>query len=316
MKTKFSNICIIGKPNSGKSTLLNRLIGQKISITTHKAQTTRNRILGIYTKDDTQLVFIDTPGIFNASTNLEKSMVRTAWTAISGADYVVLLIDISSRRPVEEEFNKVLDYLKKSKIKVILVFNKVDNLGIKENSEINDDIFNSEKISDNFRENLKFINDKFQDTERFFISATNNINVDKFIEYFHKNSEFGEFMYSEDEITDAPQRFLAEEITREQLFLKLDKEIPYNLTVETETFEHVSKNEVKIHQIIIAKRDSHKKIILGKAGSLIKEVGQLSRKEISNCLNLKVHLFLFVKIRDDWDKKSSYYNKFGMNSPF
>lgn len=315
MKTKFSTICILGKPNAGKSTLVNRFVGQQISIATHKAQTTRNRILGIYTKDNSQLVFIDTPGIFNAKTTLEKSMVRTAWSSISGSNIIVLLYDVSSKRPVEKEFLKIIDYLKKFDAKILLMFNKIDKVTEKPKS-LNTYKDLREIINDKAAENIDKIVESLPDSQIFFTSITKNINIDKLLDKIIDISPYSDFMYESDQITDAPIRFLAEEITREKLFLNLQEELPYNLAVETDKFEYLDENEVKIHQTILVKRKSHKAIILGKAGENIKKIGILARKSISEELQLKVHLFLFIKIREEWDTKSSYYQKFGMLNPF
>lgn len=282
---KTAVISIIGKPNAGKSTLLNRLIGQKISIVTPKVQTTRSIITGIITSGDTQLICIDTPGIFEPKKNLEKAMVRAAWSSIISADFVLLILD--AREELDAMQKKILERLEENQVKLIVLWNKID-------------LVNARAIEDiHILDSCLRGNDNHIHT--FQISAQNGDGVDKLMMFLTRNAPKGPWLYAEDDITTLPMRFLASEITREQLFLELDQELPYNLTVATETWEDFKNGSVKIRQVIIVSRASHKTIILGKNGSMIKMIGQKAREHIKECLGFEVHLFLFVKVRDNWD---------------
>lgn len=278
---KSSIISIVGKPNAGKSTLLNKVIGQRISIITPKVQTTRNMIRGIVTKGDTQLVFIDTPGIFEPKKALEKAMVRAAWSSISGADFVLLIIDCTHE--IDDVQKVMISRIREHTNNLIVLLNKID-------------------IAKNSLDHIKqSIYDLLSEVTVFDISAEKGDGVDKLISFLIANSPKNHWLYEEDDITTLPLRFLAAEITREQLFLSLKQELPYNLTVETETWEEFSNGSVKIRQAIIVSRETYKTIILGKNGSMIKAIGQKSRQNIEEHLSIKAHLFLFVKVRENWD---------------
>jgi GTP-binding protein Era len=284
MNQKTALISIIGKPNAGKSTLLNRIIGQKISIVTRKAQTTRSMIRGILTENDSQLIFVDTPGIFEAKKKLDKAMVRAAWSSVAGADFVLIMID--AVYGIEEELAKFLQKVKSQQIRPIIIFNKAD-------------LVSEEKIQE-----LKYIiSEKFGSIETFSLSALKGDGCQDMISYLQDNAPIHPWHYGEDEITTAPMRFLASEITREQLFLNLHDELPYNLMVETEQWEEFRDGSVKINQVIYVARDMHKIIVLGKDGATIKKISENSRRNIGEALDLKIHLFLFVKVREDWEKR-------------
>ncbi len=279
--TKSAVISIVGRPNAGKSTLLNRLIGHKISIVTPKVQTTRSMIKGIVTRDDTQFVFIDTPGIFEPKKTLEKAMVRCAWSSIIGADIVLLLLDV--RDELDELQLQIINRLKEQKINLVILLNKID-------------------ISDLKTALLKYqVTTLLPSVPVFLISAMNGDGVDNLVSFLESQSPEKPWYYDEDDITTLPMRFLASEITREHLFLELQDELPYNLTVDTETWEEFKDGSVKIRQVIIVSRASHKSIVLGKNGSMIKKIGQEARKQIKDCLGMETHLFLFVKVRENWD---------------
>ncbi len=279
--TKSAVISIVGRPNAGKSTLLNRLIGHKISIVTPKVQTTRSMIKGIVTRDDTQFVFIDTPGIFEPKKTLEKAMVRCAWSSIIGADIVLLLLDV--RDELDELQLQIIDRLKEQKINLVILLNKID-------------------ISDLKTALLKYqVTTLLPSVPVFLISAMNGDGVDNLVSFLESQSPEKPWYYDEDDITTLPMRFLASEITREHLFLELQDELPYNLTVDTETWEEFKDGSVKIRQVIIVSRASHKSIVLGKNGGMIKKIGQEARKQIKDCLGMETHLFLFVKVRENWD---------------
>lgn len=282
MQRKSSVISIIGKPNAGKSTLLNYLVGQKISIVTPKVQTTRTMIKGILTEGDVQFVFIDTPGIFEAKKNLEKAMVRCAWSSVIGADVVMLMID--SRYSIDDQHIKIIQRLRENGANLIILLNKID---VPKN-----------KVAE-LKDALKEL---AGDIKIFEISATSGDGGAELIEFLKATAPMREWFYEEDDITTLPMRFLASEITREQLFLQLDEELPYNLTVDTETWEEFSNGSVKIRQVITVSRDSHKSIVLGKNGSMIKKIGEMARGNIKECLGMDIHLFLFVKVRENWDR--------------
>lgn len=333
---KYLSVTLLGKPNAGKSTLINRLVKHKVSIATHKAQTTRVPTQGIITSEDTQIVIQDTPGIFDPVRPLEKAIVKHAWSAISGADVNCIIIDVSSNRTVEEEFKKMLNYIAKNNSEKIILFNKVDTIKvqnikhltidelIKEKSQINNSHsegenrsaghkknkpskINENKIPPNALKNIQLVQEILPESKHFFISATEGLGVNKFLTYLKEKAHEGQWGYDEELYTTSSEKFLCEEITREQLYMHLDKELPYSLTVQTDKWEQISENEVRIDQSVILKRNAHKKIVLGKNGENIKNISQRARKEIESNLNLKVHLYLFLKIRKDWDKKLQFY---------
>lgn len=272
---KSSIISIIGKPNVGKSTLLNNIIGQKISIITPKAQTTRNVINGITTIDNTQLIFFDTPGIFNAKRSVDKNIVRQAWSSIHNAQHVIVMIDCTE--PISESVKNLLKQVSTQNINILIVINKIDT---KKNYLV-------PILQYVIENNIKNI---------FQISALTSKGVDQLLKYLVNNSHQSKWIYDQNTITTLPMRFLITELTREQLFLKLKQELPYNLIIENEQWETFKNGDIKINQIIKVTTKSHKKIILGKNGSMIKEVGEKTRKEIKQIYGINVHLFLFVKI--------------------
>ncbi len=322
---KTALISILGKPNAGKSTLFNQIIGQKISIVTPKVQTTRAIIKGIFTKKDTQLVFLDTPGIFNPKKNLEKAMVRSAWSSMAGTDIISLIIDVANNSDFDDEFRKIVKFIAESNTHIIILLNKIDLMKPKlELTKEIDDLFPIEELRDlenyfefptEFSQKIEFLIEHFKNAKAMLISAKSNKNIHKYIKALSSLALPGEWHYEEEEITTAPMRYLSSEITREQLFLNLDEELPYNLTVETETWEQINENEVKIFQNIIVNKHSHKKIILGENGNKIKAISTKARIEISKALNIKAHLFLYVKVREDWDKKPIYYENIGLLFP-
>lgn len=283
-KQKTLTVALAGAPNAGKSTLTNYLVGEKISIISPKVQTTRDLIRGVFVEDNTQIILVDTPGVFipKKARLLERKIVKTAWSGIRDAELVCLLIDAT------EGFNNkikiILDEFKKKEINNILVLNKVD--AVKKPTLL---------------ELTKKITDYYPDfKEIFMISAKTGEGVDKLKQYILNQATEGEWIFKDDELTDIPLKFLASEITREKLFLKLDKELPYNVDVETEKWEEFDNGDIKIQQVIYVSRENQKSIILGKRGQLIKEVGTEARQELSKFLEKKVHLFLFVKLKADW----------------
>ncbi|BFD46301.1 MAG: GTPase Era [Rickettsia endosymbiont of Sergentomyia squamirostris] len=285
---KTISLCIIGKPNAGKSSLLNKLIGQKISIVTNKVQTTRSIITGIVTIKDTQLIILDTPGIFEPKKQLEKAMVRCAWSSLHGVDLVLLIID--STKPIDQFTLQILKKLQTLKINLIFLLNKID-------------------IPSQYTEEIEnIIRSQFIDANIFKISVLNGENINNLLNYIQSQAELSPWLYEEDDVTNLPMRFLAAEITREQLFLNLHQELPYNLTVQTEMWQENNDKSIKIHQVIVVSKNSYKTIILGNNGCKIKEIGSKARIEMQLAFDCKIHLFLFVKVRELWENDPHSYS--------
>jgi GTP-binding protein Era len=271
---------IIGAPNAGKSTLVNHLVGQKIAIVTHKVQTTRARLRGIAIEGRSQIVFVDTPGIFTPRRDLDRAMVEAAWSGAGDADLVVLLVD--SRAGLNAEVEAILASLGTTR-RPVLALNKVDV--VRHETLLG--------LSQRLNERLPF-------AATFMISALSGSGVEDLRRYAAGAMPEGPWLYPEDQIADLPQRLLAAEITREKLTLRLHQELPYALTVETETWTERPDGSVRIDQIIYVERESQRKIVLGKDGQTIKAIGQAARKEIAEAIGQTVHLFLFVKVRENW----------------
>ena len=290
---KFSQIALIGAPNAGKSTLTNFLVGQKISIVSPKVQTTRNTIKAIMIEEETQIVFLDTPGVFIPKTTrpLERAIVRDAWQAIKEAGFVCLLIDASkiTDNGLGDNNNQIMKDLEFHKITPIIAINKVDSV-------------RKEKILGTI---AQLAGRGFENI--FLISASTGDGVDALKNHLIAISPEAPWQFNDDEITDAPMKFVASEITREKLFLKLNQDLPYSLYVKTDSWETLNNGQVKIKQTIFVLKESQKMIVLGKGGSMIKQIGEESRKDIGEVLGTKVHLFLFVRVEEDWiNKKESY----------
>ena len=288
-------IAVIGSPNSGKSTLINHFIGQKVTIVTRKVQTTRSVIRGICLYGESQLVFSDTPGIFEPKRRLDRAMVEAAWGSSSDADIILFLYDAQQSR-IDNETNKSLNKLAQSAKKKILVLNKVD---LVDNKTLLPLIKNFEGLC------------SFDAT--FIISALTGEGSKEVLSYLAKNLPKGPWLYPEDDITDLPARLLAAEITREQIFMRLHQELPYATTVETEEWTERDDGAIVINQIIYLKKAGHKKIVIGKNGSMIKSLGQAARIEIEQILERSVHLFLFVKVRENWMDDPDRYKIWGLN---
>ena len=288
-------IAVIGSPNAGKSTLINHFIGQKVTIVTRKVQTTRSVIRGICIHEESQLVFSDTPGIFEPKRRLDRAMVEAAWGSSIDADIILFLYD-AQKSGIDNETNKILDELGQSRKKKILVLNKVD---LVDNKTLLPLIKNFESIC------------SFDAT--FIISALTGEGSKEVLSYLAKNLPKGPWLYPEDEITDLPARLLAAEITREQIFMRLHQELPYATTVETEEWTERDDGAIVINQIIYLKKAGHKKIVIGKNGSMIKMLGKAARLEIEQILERSVHLFLFVKVREKWMDDPDRYKIWGLN---
>ena len=289
---KLLSVCIIGKPNAGKSTLLNKIIGQRISIVTPKVQTTRSIITGVVTIGDTQLILFDTPGIFKAKKRLEKAMVKCAWSSLNSADIIVLILDSGAK--IDEMMDTIILRIKELGKKVVFLLNKID------------------LHPKYYLANLNCLIKNCPDSHKFNISALTGHGIDGFIEFLKNNAQKANWLYEKDDITNLSMRFLASEITREQLFLKLHQELPYNLTVENESWQNKSDGSVKINQTIIVSKESYKNMIIGQKGEKIKEIGTKARINIEELLGVKIHLFLFVKVRKSWEENPELYRSMGL----
>lgn len=290
-------VALIGAPNAGKSTLLNAFTGSALSIVSPKPQTTRGRVRGIVCEGETQLIFVDTPGIFAAKPSFEKAMVEAAWSGVAEADALVLLVDASYG--ISDDVRHIIETLKKQNKKAILVLNKVDKL---------DDKTKLPQLA-------QALYALFDFESSFMICATRGDGVHDILRYLLPRMPEGPWLYMEDEATDMPERALAAEITREQCFLKLHAELPYGVMVETEKWEEKNedgKRVLRINQTILTERETHKKIILGKGGAMLKSIGSEARRKIGDVLDAQVHLFLFVKVREKWKDDPQSYNAAGL----
>ncbi|MDD9921854.1 MAG: GTPase Era [Boseongicola sp.] len=295
-ETRAGFVALIGEPNAGKSTLLNRMVGAKVSIVTHKVQTTRTRIRGVAIEGDAQIVFVDTPGLFQPRRRLDRAMVAAAWGGASDADVVVMMVE--AHRGVTLGVEKILDSLKEraGDVPVVLAINKIDRVERTVLLAL-----------------TQALNERFEFAETFMISAEKGYGVDDLRTWLAGAMPEGPWLYPEDQIADLPMRMIAAEITREKLTLRLHQELPYQLTVETEAWEDRPDGSAKIDQIIYVARDGHKGIILGKKGETIKAVGALAREELADFLGRKVHLFLTVKVRPGWLDEAERYSEMGLD---
>jgi GTPase len=289
-------VALIGAPNAGKSTLLNALVGAKVSIVSRKVQTTRAQVRGIAMIDQTQIVFVDTPGIFKPKRRLDRAMVDSAWGGATDADLVALLVDV--RKADDDETIAILERLKHTKQRKALILNKVDTIDKPKLMEI-----------------ATKLNELCPFEATFMVAALTGYGVKDMAAWLAKQMQPGPWLYPEDQISDAPLRFLAAEITREKLFERLHDELPYRSTVETETWETKKDGSVKINQTIFVEREGQRKIVLGEGGSTIKSIGSAARKEIAEAAETKVHLFLFVKVRENWGDDPERYREMGLQFP-
>ncbi len=296
MTTRAGFIALIGEPNAGKSTLLNRMVGAKVSIVTHKVQTTRARIRGVAMEGESQLVFVDTPGLFKPRRRLDRAMVAAAWGGAADADVVVLLVE--AHRGITEGVERILEGLGEigQGRKVALAINKIDKVQAEELLGL-----------------TKKLNDAYDFAETFLISAERGHGVEDLRHWLAQEVPEGPWLYPEDQIADLPMRMIAAEMTREKLTLRLHQELPYQLTVETENWEERKDGSAKIDQVIYVVRDGHKGIVLGKRGETIKAVSQAARAELEEFLDRKVHLFLQVKVRPNWLEEAERYSEMGLD---
>lgn len=293
-ETRCGFIALMGAPNAGKSTLLNALVGAKVSIVTHKAQTTRNQIRGVVTEGQSQIIFVDTPGVFAPKRRLDRAMVQSAWTGAGDADLVALVVD--AQKGLSGEVESLCEGLESVSQPKVLVLNKTDKI-------------QPEKLLELSAE----LNRKLTFDQTFMISALNGDGVPDFLDWAVKSVPEGPWHFPEDQMTDLTLALTAAEVTREKLFLRVHDEIPYNLTVEPEMFEVKKNGSYRIQQVIYVTRDTHKKIILGKGGQTIKAIGAEARKELSEMFETEVHLFLFVKVREKWADDRERYTEMGLD---
>lgn len=292
--TRCGFVALIGAPNAGKSTITNNFVGSKVSIVSPKVQTTRTLVKGIGIYDNTQIIFLDTPGIFKPKRRLDRAMVASAWNGAGDADITVLVVD--ARRGFDDETQSIVAKLNKNKVEAVLVLNKIDLVQKEKLLEL------SAKIN---------AAGKFKET--FMISALTGQQIDDFYKYLADNLPVSPWYYPEDQISDMPLKLLAAEIVREKLFMFLHQELPYALTVEPELWERRDDGSVRAEITIYVERDSQKIIVLGKGGSMIKRIGQAARKEIEELLEERVHLFLFVKVRENWINDPARYADWNLN---
>lgn len=291
---KCGFVAVVGAPNAGKSTLINALVGRKVTIVSPKVQTTRNRILGVSLIGETQIVLVDTPGIFTApKRRLEKAMVRSAWDSLSDADGIMIIVDVS--RKSFEETEAILERLERYQKKAVIVLNKIDLIP---------------------RENLLALAQNFSRPivdQIFMISALKGSGVQDIKSYWENMLPEGHWLFPEDQLSDLSERLLAAEITREEIFHRLHEELPYAIWVETESWEEFKDGSLKISQLIYVQRESQRPIVLGKGGRQIKAIGEAARRQLMDILNKPVHLFLSVKVKTNWIDNPRLYASIGLD---
>ncbi|MEM9059322.1 MAG: GTPase Era [Pseudomonadota bacterium] len=294
--TRAGFVALIGEPNAGKSTLLNRMVGAKVSIVTHKVQTTRTRIRGIALEGSSQIVFVDTPGLFRPRRRLDRAMVASAWAGVEDADITVLLVE--AHRGITDGVEQILTTLDEqaSKRPIALAINKIDRVRRPDLLAL-----------------VAHLAERRDFAETFLISAEKGDGVGDLRGWLASELPEGPWLYPEDQIADMTMRMIAAEITREKLTLRLHQELPYQLTVETETWEERKDGSVRIEQVIYVARDGHKGIVLGKRGETIKAIGEQARKDIAELLERPAHLFLTVKARPNWQEEPERYTHMGLD---
>ena len=295
-QTRCGFVALIGAPNAGKSTLINALVGAKVSIVSRKVQTTRSLVRGIALDGPAQIIFVDTPGIFAPKRRLDRAMVTTAWGGAGDADAVALLVDAG--RGIADEVESILARLPDLRQPKILVINKID-------------MVKKEKLLELAAE----LNEKVHFDATFMISALKQHGIDAFRHKLGELMKPGPWLYPEDQISDAPLRSLAAEITREKIFERLHDELPYQITVETEQWKEQPDGTARIEQTIFVTREAHKKIVIGEQGRMLKSIGTAARKEICEAAEHTVHLFLFVKVRENWTDDPERYREMGLEFP-
>lgn len=302
-KTRCGFAAVLGAPNAGKSTLVNALVGSKVSIVSPKVQTTRMAVRGVAIAGDAQIIFVDTPGIFKPRRRLDRAMVNAAWSGAGDADVVLLIVDSPelAAHPdglAARDTRMIVEGLKKAERKAALILNKIDGMKRTDLLPLVEKL-NAEGI--------------FEAT--FMVSALKGEHVKDVAEWVAARMRPGPWLYPEDQAADIPSRLLAAEITREKLYLRLHDELPYASTVETEKWEERKDGSVKIDQVIFVEREGQKPIVLGKGGRTVKTIGELARKEMEDIFGRRVHLFLFVKVRENWANEREHYREMGLEFP-
>ena len=298
MTTRCGFVAVIGAPNAGKSTLINQLVGSKVTIVSPKVQTTRTQVRGIALYEEAQIIFVDTPGIFMPKKRLERAMVAAAWAGNDEADIVMLVIDAASSGKAREETDAIIRRLRQNDEKrpCFLVLNKIDRL-------------NPEMLLKRSQE----LNDAFPFAETFMVSALKGHGTADILKAITPRLPESPFLFPEDQSADMSVRFMAAEITREKLYHRLHQELPYSVAVETEKWEQFDNGDVKISQVIYIAREAHKPIVLGKGGQTIKAVGRMAREELEEILGSRVHLKLFVKVHENWADDPERYEHMGLD---
>lgn len=294
MSQKCGFVAVIGPPNAGKSTLSNALVGQKVTIVTQKAQTTRMRLRAVVMHEDAQIILVDTPGIFDAKQRFDRAMVNEVWAGVKDADQVLVVLDAA--RTGGKEVELMLEGLADNKKKVSLVLNKIDTVP-----------------NESLLALVKELNERVSFEDTFLISALNGDGLDRLKETLAVNMPVGPFLYPEDQAADVPSLLLASEVMREKLFLRLHQELPYALTVETDKWENKKDGSVRIEQTVFVRRDSQKAIVLGKGGRTMKEISSEARLELEGMFERRVHLFVFVKVRKNWQEDPERYRMLGLD---
>ena len=294
MSQKCGFVAVIGPPNAGKSTLSNALVGQKVTIVTQKAQTTRMRLRAVVMHADAQVILVDTPGIFAAKQRFERAMVNEVWMGVNDADQVLVVLDAA--RAGGKEVDLMLEGLAQSKKKVSLVLNKIDTVP-----------------NESLLALVKELNERVAFEDTFLISALKGDGLERLKDTLAANMPEGPFLYPEDQAADVPSLLLASEVMREKLFLRLHQELPYALTVETDKWENKKDGSVRIEQTVFVRRDSQKAIVLGKGGRTMKEISSEARLELEEMFERRVHLFVFVKVRKNWQEDPERYRMLGLD---
>ena len=293
--TRAGFVSLIGPPNAGKSTLMNTLVGQKVSIVTPKVQTTRSRIRGIAMHDDAQVVFVDTPGIFVPKRRLDRAMVNAAWQGADDSDLVVLVHDVA-RSKIDDDTVRIVEALAKDNIKAVLVLNKID-------------LVSPERLLERAEE----LSQKVEFSRVFMLSAEKGKGTDDFMAWLADQMPKGPYLFDPEDLSDMPMRLLAAEILREKLFLNLHEELPYQLTVETESWEERDDGSAEVRCSIFVAREGHRGIVLGKGGKTIGRIGTAARRELEEVLDRRVHLFTHVKFRKDWMNDPARYQDWDLD---
>lgn len=292
--TRCGFVTLLGAPNAGKSTLVNTMVGAKVSIVSPKVQTTRSRVRGIVVKDDCEIVLVDTPGIFKPKRRLDRAMVAAAWQEAEYTDLRVLMVD--ARRGVDDDTRAIVDSLKKNKLAAVLVLSKID-------------LVKPEKLLE-LSAQLNALHDF---SETFMLSASTGEGVKEFEDRIAAQMPESPFMFPADQVSDLPNRLLAAEITREKLYMNLNQELPYVTTVLTDSWKDLDNGAIRLDQTIYVEREKQRQIVLGKNGAMIKKIGMQARKELEDLFECRVHLFLFVKVREKWGDNPELYRPWGLD---